>query len=99
MPQAGALLIMDEVMTSRLATGGLQAALGIRPDLTTLGKYLGGGLSFGAFGGRADVMAQFDPRRDSFLRHAGTFNNNALTMAAGYTGITQASWGRDPSLS
>ena len=49
----GALLIFDEVMTSRLAPGGLQSLVGITPDLTTLGKYLGGGLSFGAFGGRA----------------------------------------------
>jgi glutamate-1-semialdehyde 2,1-aminomutase len=79
----GAILIFDEVMTSRLAVGGLQAATGIRPDLTTLGKYLGGGLSFGAFGGRADIMDRFDPRRAAPLAHAGTFNNNVLTMAAG----------------
>ncbi len=89
--QVDALLILDEVMTSRLATGGLQAALGIKPDLTTLGKYLGGGLGFGAFGGRADVMAMFDPREKGSLRHAGTFNNNTLTMAAGLAGITQVS--------
>src|SRR5262249_34833439 len=60
---SGALLIFDEVMTSRLSVGGAQAVLGITPDMTTLGKYLGGGLSFGAFGGRADVMAAFDPAR------------------------------------
>ena len=89
--QVGALLILDEVMTSRLAPGGLQTALGIKPDLTTLGKYLGGGLSFGAFGGRADVMAMFDPREKNHVRHAGTFNNNALTMAAGYAGLAQVS--------
>ena len=52
--ETGALLIFDEVMTSRLAPGGLQEAHGILPDLTTLGKYVGGGMSFGAFGGRAD---------------------------------------------
>ena len=52
----GAVLIFDEVMTSRLSAGGLQQALGIAADLTTLGKYLGGGLSFGAFGGRHDIM-------------------------------------------
>ena len=57
------LLIFDEVMTSRLSPGGLQRSLGITPDLTTLGKYLGGGLTFGAFGGRADLMALFDPTR------------------------------------
>jgi len=70
-------------MTSRLAPGGLQAAAGIRPDLTTLGKYLGGGLGFGAFGGRGDIMDRYDPRRAAPLAHAGTFNNNVLTMAAG----------------
>ena len=59
--KSGALLIFDEVMTSRLSSGGRQRTLGIEPDLTTLGKYLGGGLSFGAFGGRRDVMEQFDP--------------------------------------
>ena len=53
--------IFDEVMTSRLALGGAQELLGITPDLTTLGKYLAGGLSFGAFGGRRDLMAAYDP--------------------------------------
>lgn len=85
----GALLILDEVMTSRLSGGGRQALLGLKPDLTTLGKYFGGGLSFGAFGGRADVMSRFDPRRADALGHAGTFNNNTLTMAAGLAGLTQ----------
>jgi glutamate-1-semialdehyde 2,1-aminomutase len=83
----GAVLIFDEVMTSRLAPGGLQQALGVRPDLTTLGKYVGGGMSFGAFGGRAEIMAHFDPRRPDALPHAGTFNNNPLTMAAGLAGF------------
>ncbi len=87
--ETGALLIFDEVMTSRLSFGGRQALLGIRPDLTTLGKYFGGGLSFGAFGGRADVMARYDPRSSGAWQHAGTFNNNVLTMAAGLTGLTQ----------
>lgn len=77
-----AVLIFDEVMTSRLAVGGAQELLGITPDMTTLGKYLGGGLSFGAFGGRAELMATFDPARGG-LSHAGTFNNNAFTMAVG----------------
>ncbi len=86
--RCGALLVFDEVMTSRLSPGGRQALLDIRPDLTTLGKYIGGGLSFGAFGGRADVMGQFDPRRSNALFHAGTFNNNTLTMAAGLAGMT-----------
>jgi glutamate-1-semialdehyde 2,1-aminomutase len=87
--QAGALLIFDEVMTSRTDGGGLQGRLGITPDLTTLGKYIGGGASFGAFGGRADVMELFDPTRPGGLPHAGTFNNNVLSMAAGHAGLTK----------
>jgi glutamate-1-semialdehyde 2,1-aminomutase len=84
-----ALLIFDEVVTSRLSGGGRQALLGIRPDLTTFGKYIGGGMSFGAFGGRKDVMAQFDPRLPGATPHAGTFNNNVLSMAAGYAGLSR----------
>ena len=87
--RVGALLIFDEVMTSRLSPGGLQAVRRIKPDLTTLGKYIGGGMSFGAFGGRADLLDMFDPRRADALPHAGTFNNNVLTMAAGLAGITE----------
>ncbi|KAH8687879.1 aminotransferase class-III [Tricladium varicosporioides] len=82
----GTVLILDEVMTSRMAPGGMQGYHGIRPDLTTLGKYLGGGLSFGAFGGRRDLMKRFDPRltaKEGGLSHSGTFNNNVLSMAAG----------------
>lgn len=85
----GALLVFDEVMTSRLSFGGRQALLSIRPDLTTAGKYLGGGMSFGVFGGRRDVMERFDPRRPDALAHAGTFNNNVLTMAAGHAGLSE----------
>ena len=85
----GAVLVFDEVMTSRLSHGGLQTALGITPDLTTVGKYLGGGMSFGAFGGRADLMAAYDPTRPGSLFHAGTFNNNVLTMSAGIAGLEQ----------
>ena len=84
---AGSLLIFDEVMTSRLSPSGLHGALGIVPDLITLGKYLGGGLSFGAFGGAARIMERFDPARPDALAHAGTFNNNVLTMAAGVAGL------------
>jgi glutamate-1-semialdehyde 2,1-aminomutase len=81
------VLVFDEVMTSRLSTGGLQQALGITPDLTTFGKYLGGGLAFGAFGGRTELMGRFDPSRADALPHAGTFNNAVLTMAAGAAGL------------
>jgi len=77
--EVGALLVFDEVMTSRMSAGGQQARLGITPDMTTLGKYVAGGMSFGAFGGRADVMGLFE----AALPHAGTFNNNVLSMAAG----------------
>jgi glutamate-1-semialdehyde 2,1-aminomutase len=88
--RVGALLVFDEIMTSRLAPGGLAAVHGIVPDLTTLGKYVGGGMSFGGFGGRADVMKQFDPASPGALPHAGTFNNNTLTLCAGYRGLTEA---------
>lgn len=81
----GALLIFDEVMTSRLGYRGLGYEVGIRPDLMTLGKWVGGGMSFGAFGGRRDIMGMFDPR-DGCLAHAGTFNNNVISMAAGVAG-------------
>jgi glutamate-1-semialdehyde 2,1-aminomutase len=87
--ETGAILVFDEVMTSRLAPGGLQEVHGILPDLTTLGKYVGGGMSFGAFGGRRELMERFDPRRPDAFQHAGTFNNNVLTMAAGLVGLTE----------
>ena len=86
---SGALLIFDEVMTSRLSPGGRQQTIDVIPDMTTLGKYIGGGMSFGAFGGRREVMEQFDPRRPGALPHAGTFNNNVMTMSAGVAGMTR----------
>jgi len=85
----GIVLIFDEVMTSRLHPGGLSAKLGIEPDLKTLGKYVGGGMSFGAFGGRREIMALFDPTSPNALPHAGTFNNNTLTMAVGSTAMSE----------
>ena len=81
----GAVLIFDEVMTSRLGYHGLGYELDIKPDLMTLGKWVGGGMSFGAFGGRKDIMDMFDPRGGE-LAHAGTFNNNVVSMAAGIAG-------------
>jgi glutamate-1-semialdehyde 2,1-aminomutase len=87
--RCGASLIFDEVMTSRLAHGGAQELFGIVPDLTTLGKYLGGGMSFGAFGGARDFMRIYDPRVENYIPHAGTFNNNALTMAAGSAALSE----------
>lgn len=85
--RSGALMIFDEVMTSRLAPGGMQERTGVTPDLVALGKYLGGGSSFGAFGGRRDLMERLDPRRADALVHSGTFNNNVMTMVAGLTGL------------
>lgn len=87
--EAGAMLIFDEVMTSRLAPGGAQELLGITPDLTTLGKYLAGGFTFGAFGGRREVMAAFDASTGGRLGHAGTFNNNVVSMAAGVATLSE----------
>ena len=83
------LLVFDEVMTARLSPGGMQQLLGIEPDLTTLAKFVGGGLSFGAFGGRSDLMRRFDPSQPDALQHGGTFNNDVLTMAAGAAGLTK----------
>jgi glutamate-1-semialdehyde 2,1-aminomutase len=85
----GIVLIFDEVMTSRLHPGGLAAQFGIEPDLKTLGKYIGGGMSFGSFGGRADIMELFNPAHPNALPHAGTFNNNTLTMTAGRVAIEE----------
>ena len=91
--ERGAVLVFDEVMTSRMYDGsGVQSILpsSSRPDLMTLGKWIGGGMSFGAFGGKREIMEMFDPRKgpDS-LAHAGTFNNNVLTMAAGRVGLEE----------
>ncbi|HEX4309337.1 MAG TPA: glutamate-1-semialdehyde 2,1-aminomutase [Acidobacteriaceae bacterium] len=80
--QYGALLIFDEVMTGfRVAFGGAQELYGVRPDLTTLGKIIGGGLPVGAFGGRADIMNQLAPLGTVY--QAGTLSGNPLAMAAG----------------
>ena len=78
----GALLILDEVMTGfRLSLGGAQQVYGVKPDLTTLGKIIGGGLPCGAFGGRADVMDYLAPLGPVY--QAGTLSGNPLAMAAG----------------
>lgn len=87
--ECGVLLIFDEVMTSRLSRGGLQYHHAVTPDITTLGKYIGGGMTFGAFGGAASIMDQYDPRRPDCLPHAGTFNNNVLTMMAGCVALEE----------
>lgn len=86
----GAVFVLDEVMTSRMGERGLQGLVeGLEPDLTTLGKYLGGGLAFGAFGGREEVMRVFDPRGEGALAQSGTFNSSTLAMRAGYVGLKE----------
>ena len=86
----GIVLIFDEVISYRIAPGGAQERFGIRPDLTTLGKIIGGGLPVGAFGGRADIMNYYDPRQGrARISHGGTFNANPLTMAAGEATLTE----------
>ncbi len=79
----GILLIFDEVQSFRVAPGGAQEMLGVTPDITTFGKIIGGGMPVGAWGGRRDVMALFDPTADAPIAHAGTFNANPMTMVAG----------------
>lgn len=86
--QLGAVFIVDEVMTSRLAYNGLSHELGLQPDIVTLGKWVGGGMTFGAFGGmeKGPLMCMFDPVNGA-LHHSGTYNNNVVTMAAGCAGL------------
>ncbi|KAI8244847.1 hypothetical protein K4K55_004098 [Colletotrichum sp. SAR 10_96] len=81
--RVGAILIFDEVITSRLNYGGLQEIHGIVPDMTTIGKHFGGGFSFGAFGGKKEIMDLYDPSSPTSLHHSGTWNNNKFSMTAG----------------
>ncbi len=83
------LLIFDEVISLRVSPGGAQQLYGVTPDLTTLGKIIGGGLPVAAFGGRADVMELLDPRRQPNLPQGGTYNGNPLGMAAGLAAMTE----------
>jgi glutamate-1-semialdehyde 2,1-aminomutase len=86
--QHGALLIFDEVMTGfRVALGGAQALFGVIPDLTTLGKIVGGGMPVGAFGGRAEIMDRIAP--DGPVYQAGTLSGNPIAMTAGLTTLKQ----------
>ena len=81
--ELGIVLIYDEVQSFRIAPGGAQETLGVIPDMTAFGKIIGGGTPVGAFGGRADIMELFDPTSGATIPHAGTFNANPVTMAAG----------------
>jgi glutamate-1-semialdehyde 2,1-aminomutase len=85
---AGAVFVLDEVITLRLGVGGAQAAAGVDPDLTMMAKLIGGGFPVGAVGGRADLLAHLDPHRSDALQHSGTFNGNLVTCAAGYAAVT-----------
>jgi glutamate-1-semialdehyde 2,1-aminomutase len=79
----GAVLIFDEIIAFRIGPNGAQGVFGVRPDLTTLGKIVGGGYPLAAFGGRAEIMDQFDARRPGAMSHGGTFNGNPVAAAAG----------------
>ncbi len=79
----GMVLIFDEVISLRLAAGGAQDYFGIEPDLTTMGKIIGGGLPVAAFGGRREIMEVLNPSRPGAVPQGGTFNGNPLGMAAG----------------
>ena len=87
--QAGTVFVLDEVITSRLGPGGLRRELGLEPDMVTLGKWLGGGMPFGAFGGREDIIGVFDPRMGTALSHSGTFQNNTMMLNAGYVALSE----------
>src|SRR4029077_4348937 len=87
--ELGMLLIFDEVISLRVAPGGAQQLYGVIPDLTTMGKIIGGGLPVAAFGGRAEVMELLDPRRTPKLPQGGTYNGNPLGMAAGVAAMKE----------
>jgi glutamate-1-semialdehyde 2,1-aminomutase len=85
--ELGIVLIFDEVIAFRLGYHGAQGRYNVRPDLTVLGKIIGGGFPVGAFGGRADIMRLYDPGRPGAMVQSGTFNANPVTVAAGIAGL------------
>jgi glutamate-1-semialdehyde 2,1-aminomutase len=86
--KAGALFVLDEVLTLRFGVGGCQAGIELEPDLTMLGKIMGGGFPVGAVGGSADMLRIFDPA-DMKVFHTGTFNANPVTMVAGEVSLRE----------
>ncbi|MDK1023575.1 MAG: aspartate aminotransferase family protein [Gammaproteobacteria bacterium] len=84
----GVVLIFDEVISLRLSGGGAQEIYGIKPDLTCMGKIIGGGLPVGSVGGKRELMQVFNPTNPERVFHASTFSGNALTMAAGLAAMT-----------
>ena len=91
--ELGILLIFDEVIAFRASRGGAQEYFGVTPDLTCFGKVIGGGLPVGAFGGREDIMSMWDPGAEGGpkVAHAGTFNGNPMTAAAGVATLRELS--------
>jgi len=89
--RSGSILIFDEVISFRIGYQGAQGYYGITPDLTSLGKIIGGGLAIGAVGGRTDIMNLFNPLVSGTIAHGGTFNANPLTMAAGLATLKELS--------
>jgi glutamate-1-semialdehyde 2,1-aminomutase len=85
--ERGIALILDEVITFRMATGGMQELYGIEGDIVTLGKSIGGGLPIGALAGRAELMDVFDPHNPSAVGLAGTFSANPVSMRAGLAAL------------
>jgi glutamate-1-semialdehyde 2,1-aminomutase len=91
--KAGALFVLDEVLTLRFGVGGCQGDMGLEPDLTMLGKIIGGGFPVGAVGGNRDLLTLFDPD-DMKVFHSGTFNANPVTMVAGEISLRELTAGR-----
>lgn len=87
--ELGIVLIFDEVISLRVAPGGAQQMYGVTPDLTTMGKIIGGGLPVAAFGGRAQIMQLLDPRHEGAIAQGGTYNGNPLGMAAGLAAMQE----------
>jgi glutamate-1-semialdehyde 2,1-aminomutase len=87
--KAGAMLVIDEVITLRLHEGGAQKLFGVRPDITMMGKIIGGGFPVGAIGASAEIMKAFDPRERGAMLHSGTFNGNPVTCAAGLVSVRE----------
>ena len=92
--KAGALFVIDEVITLRLDEGGAQKMFGVRADITMMGKIIGGGFPVGAIGGSAEIMKAFDPSQRGAMFHSGTFNGNPVTCAAGAVSVRELTQGR-----
>ena len=92
--RAGALFVIDEVITLRLHEGGAQQIFNVKPDITMMGKIIGGGFPVGAIGGSEEVMSSFDPRNRGSMMHSGTFNGNPITCTAGAISLRELTQAR-----